>query len=77
MESQPSVILGFLPMLLFAIPTAVVANMLAREKGRNVVLWTVMGAIPVVGFFSLWFFVGASNLRMERKLDELLKRHSA
>jgi hypothetical protein len=74
METQPSVFLGLLPMILFAVPTAIVANMLAREKERNVVLWTIVGAMPVIGFFGLWFFVGAANFRLEKKIDELLKR---
>lgn len=77
MELQPNPLLGLVPLIIFAIPAAVVANLLAREKGRNVALWTVLGVIPIVGLFSLWYFVGAANLRIERKLDELLKRQAA
>ena len=77
MELQPNPLLGLVPLIIFAIPAAVVANLLAREKGRNVTLWTVLGVIPIVGLFSLWYFVGAANLRIERKLDELLKRQAA
>jgi len=47
---------------------------LAKEKGRNVTLWTILGAIPIVNFFCIWFFVGAANLSLERKIDELSKR---
>ncbi len=71
--SQPdplvSLVLPFIAMLIFAI----VAHMLAKEKGRNVVLWTVLGFIPVVNIFCMWFFVGAANLRLENKIDQLLK----
>jgi hypothetical protein len=77
MQPEAHLLLGLLPLIVFSIPTAVIANMLAREKERNVVLWTVLGAIPVVGWFTMWFFIGAANRRLERKLDELLKRLSA
>jgi len=49
------------------------AHMLAKEKGRNVLLWTILGFIPVVNIFCMWFFVGAANLRLEEKIDRLLK----
>jgi hypothetical protein len=54
----------------------VVAFLLARDKGRNVVLWTVLGICPVVNLFALWFFVGAANLNLEKKIDQLLERLS-
>lgn len=63
-----------IPFLIISAVVAVVARLLAKEKGRNVVLWTVLGAIPMVNFFCMWFFIGATNLRLERKIDELLKR---
>ena len=59
--------------MLFSVPVAILANLLAKEKGRNITRWTVLGAIPLVNWFCLWFFVGAANLRVERKIDELLK----
>jgi hypothetical protein len=39
-----SLILPILVLFIFAI----VSHMLAKEKGRNVVLWTILGFIPVV-----------------------------
>jgi hypothetical protein len=51
---------------------AIGAHLLAKEKGRNVMKWTILGAIPMVNFVCIWFFVGATNLRTERKLDEIL-----
>jgi len=64
-----SIIVPILMLLIFSI----VAHMLAKEKGRNVVLWTILGFIPVVNIFCMWFFVGAANLRLEKKIDQLLK----
>jgi hypothetical protein len=63
-----------MPFLVLAIPTAIIGNLLAREKERNVPLWTLLGAIPGVGWFSVAFFIGASNRRLERKLDAILNR---
>ena len=53
---------------------AIAANLLAREKGRNVTKWTILSLIPIVNFACIWFFIGATNLHTERKLDEILKR---
>ncbi len=64
-----SIILPIVIMLIFSI----VAHMLAKEKGRNVLLWTILGFLPVVNIFCMWFFVGAANLRLEEKIDQLLK----
>ena len=64
-----SIILPIIIMLIFSI----VAHMLAKEKGRNVLLWTILGFLPVVNIFCMWFFVGAANLRLEEKIDQLLE----
>lgn len=63
----------FAPFLVLSATLGVVAFLLAKEKGRNVVLWTVLGIVPGVNFFCIWFFVGAANLRLERKIDQLLE----
>ena len=64
-----SIIVPIVIMLIFSI----VAHMLAKEKGRNVPLWTILGFLPVVNIFCMWFFVGAANLRLEEKIDQLLE----
>jgi hypothetical protein len=73
MDYQPvSPALQFIPLVVLSMALGIVAYLLARDKGRNVVLWTVLGVIPVVNFFCIWFFVGAANLRLERKVEQLL-----
>ena len=67
-------LLQFIPILLMSLMVVPVAYKLAKEKGRNVALWTILGAIPILNIIFLWFFIGAANLRLERKLDELSKR---
>jgi hypothetical protein len=67
----------FLPFVLFAVLNGLVfgitAYLLAKEKGRNVAVWTLLGLIPFLNLGFIWFFVGAANLRLERKIDALLK----
>ena len=71
--SQPDPLASLIIPIIMLLIFGIVAHMLAKEKGRNVTLWTVLGFIPVVNIFCMWFFVGAANLRLENKIDQLLK----
>ena len=71
--AQADPLLSLLPLLVLSIVLGIVAHMLAKEKGRNVVKWTILGFIPVVNIYCLFFFVGAANLRLEDKIDRLLR----
>lgn len=73
MNPDPNPIAAFIPLIIMSIPFAIVGNLLAKEKGRNVFLWTVIAIIPFINFIAMWFFVGATNLRLEQKLDMLLE----
>jgi len=75
-QGDPALI-AFLPIVFMSIGIGVASHFLAKDKSRNVTLWTVLGLIPLVNFVAVWFFIGASNLRLERKLDELLARFPA
>lgn len=70
-QSGGSLLISFIPLLILSVIFAVVAHFLAKDKGRNVGLWTVLGAIPLVNWLCIWYFVGASNLRIEKKIDDL------
>ena len=56
--------------LLLAMP--IIAALLAAEKGRNVTLWAILGAIPGFNVLAMFYFVGARNLILEEKLDRIL-----
>ena len=71
--AQADPLLSLLPLLIISIILGFVANMLAKEKGRNVVKWTILGFIPIVNYFCIFFFIGAANLRLEDKVDQLLR----
>ena len=74
METNPNPLMSFLPLIIISLFFGLVAHFLAKEKGRNVTLWTVLGFIPVVNIPCVWFFIGAANLNVEKKLDALLER---
>ena len=76
-EDQSLGLGSFLPLLLMSVVIAVSSHLLAKDKGRNVLKWTVLGAIPLLNIFCIWFFVGAANLRLERKIDGLIARLAA
>ncbi|TFW36170.1 hypothetical protein [Massilia horti] len=73
-NNAPSMFIAFLPMIVMSLLVAIPAHLLAKEKGRNVTLWTILALIPIVNFACLWFFIGASNLKLERKLDALMQQ---
>ena len=68
-------LISFLPMILIAIFTALSSRFLAKDKGRNAGAWTIIGCIPMVGFFSLILLIGCSCLKTKEKLDKLLEQH--
>ena len=70
---QPSPILQFLPLFLMSLSFGFVVRRLAKDKGRNVRRWTIWGFIPFVNLLLGSYFMGAANLRAERKLDALLQ----
>ena len=72
-QPQSAGLLQLLPLAIISICLGPVARALAKDKGRNVTLWTVLGFIPIANMVMMWFFMGAANLRAERKLDALLK----
>lgn len=70
---QPSPLMQFLPLLIMSLAFGFVVRRLAKDKGRNVRKWTIWGFIPIVNLMLGSYFMGAANLRAERKLDALLQ----
>ena len=73
-QVQPSPILSFAPIIILSIGFSIIAGLLAKDKGRNILLWVILGLIPIVNFWCMPYIVGASNLRLERKLDALMTK---
>ena len=69
----PNPMLSFLPLLLLTIPIAIISYHLAKEKGKNIVLWTLLSIMPFFNGMFLAYLIGAKNLIMEKKVDRLLE----
>jgi hypothetical protein len=74
---QESSLLSLLPLLLLSLCMGIASYLLAKDKGRNAVKWAILGSIPLVNIPCVWYFVGASNVRVERKIDDLIARLDA
>lgn len=72
--SAAEVLISFIPLLFMSLIFGFVARALAKEKGRKITLWTVLGFIPLVNMVCMPFFIGACNIRIEKKLDEILEK---
>jgi len=66
------VIQQFLPLIIISILIMFICRSLAKEKGKNVTLWTILGLIPGINVYSLLYLVGASSTILEGKIDKIL-----
>ena len=62
----------FLPLALISILLMFICRSLAREKGKNITLWTILGFVPAVNFYSLLYLLGAPSKVLEEKMDRIL-----
>ncbi|TFB08819.1 hypothetical protein E3V08_02470 [Candidatus Atribacteria bacterium MT.SAG.1] len=62
----------FLPTIIISIPIMFICRSLAKEKGKNVTLWTILGLIPGINFYSLLYLFGTSSTILEGKIDTIL-----
>lgn len=67
----------FILVLLLMFVPAGLSYFLAKHKGRNVGLWTVLGLIPFLNLAFLLYFILATNLRQEAKLDRTISNLDA
>ncbi len=66
------VIQQVLPLIIISIPIMFICRSVAKEKGKDVTLWTIFGFIPVINIYSLFYLFGASSTILERKMDKIL-----
>ena len=70
---EPGTFAAFLPLIVLTIPIVFICNRIAKEKHKNVTLWTVLGLIPAVNYFALFYLIGSANTVLEKKLDTVLE----
>jgi cbb3-type cytochrome oxidase subunit 1 len=74
MQQTPEAnLMAFLPLFLMSLFFGFVGYFLAKDKGRPVLRWTILSVIPFANVFCLAYLIGSTNLRLEKKLDALLK----
>jgi hypothetical protein len=74
MQTTPEAnLMSFVPLLLLSVVFGFVGHYLAKDKGRPVLRWTILCLIPFVNFYCLFYLVGCTSLRLEEKLDQVLK----
>jgi hypothetical protein len=71
--NQPNPILSLLPLIIIMIPMIFVIRKLAKEKGKDVILWTVLACIPIVNFIVLPYIVGTPSKILENKMDIIIE----
>jgi hypothetical protein len=71
--NQPNPILSLLPLIIIMIPMIFVIRKLSKEKGKDVILWTVLACIPIVNFIILPYIVGTPSKIIEDKMDKIIE----
>lgn len=62
----------FLPLIIISIPIMFICRSIAKEKGKDVTLWTILALIPVINIYSLLYLFGTSSTILEGKIDKIL-----
>ncbi|TAJ06902.1 hypothetical protein DMA11_22130 [Marinilabiliaceae bacterium JC017] len=70
---QPNPLMQLLPLVLIMVPMIFVINRLAKEKGKNVTLWTILACIPFVNMIILPYIVGTPSKIQEDKINKIIK----
>jgi hypothetical protein len=71
--NHPNPIVSLLPLIIIMIPMIFVIRNLAKEKGKDVVLWTVLACIPFINFIILPYIVGTPSKILEDKIDKIIE----
>jgi len=67
----------FIPIISLTLGFGFISRLLALDKGRDATRWTIIGCIPVVNIFAIWYFVGATNLRLEKKVEQFINEYKS
>ena len=69
---QGNPLLGFLPIIILMLPLVFLCYKLAKEKGKDTSLYTILGIIPILNYFILLYLIGASDENLNNKIDQMI-----
>ncbi len=72
MESQAPHFTAFIPLIIMMVTLIFICRRLAIDKGKNSIKYTILGCIPFVNYYALFYLVGTPNRNLEKKLDRVL-----
>lgn len=71
--NQPNPIASLLPMIIIMIPLIFIIRQLAKEKGKDMTLMTILACIPFINFIILPYIVGTPSKILEDKMDKIIE----
>ena len=73
-DQQPYLIAQFLPMIILAIPLAILNFNIAKRKGKSSGLFAFLGLIPLVNFFSFLYLISLIDKEVIDKLNSIIEK---
>jgi hypothetical protein len=74
MNETASPLASFLPIIILSVTWSITAFLLAKQKGRKPFLWAILALLPFINFLLIWYLIGASDLKHEEKINEIIER---
>ena len=74
LSNEPNHLLSLLPLILITIPIVIIVYILAKQKGLNIALWTILACIPSLNFLVILYMVGTTDKKAEAKMNEILTK---
>ena len=67
---HPTMLIPYIILTVFII---FIINRLAKEKGLNVILWTILACIPFLNFIILPYIIGTPSRIQEKRINEIFE----
>ena len=70
--NEPSPLTSLIPMLIISIPIIILNISIAKRKGKEKILFGILGAIPIANFISMLYLISLTDKEILEKLDEII-----